>query len=326
MSLPTARLALPLDEADDARDLLGRLAERGDLSWPEWKRLWAERLAKGRGSLVVTNDASWTVLQGRRIPIAELRSVIHPDDSIEDGVELTTDADDSSYAGQAILLADHTADIEKFAREYAERCGVGPWLAAHISLAGWLHDIGKADRRFQLMLRGGSEIEFFKDETPWAKSAMPPGAREARRLAQQKSGYPRGARHEVQSLAMLEGRLDLLRAFLAKVDSEGEPDIELVLHLGASHHGYCRPFAPVVVDEMPINVSLAGHLSTVFGTIDFPSTTSKHELHRLDAPVADRFWRLVAKYGWQELCWFEAILRLADHRASEEEQTGEAAS
>ena len=174
------------------------------------------------------------------------------------------------------------------------------------------------------MLRGGSEIELFKDETPWAKSAMPPGARVAHRLAQQKSGYPRGARHEVQSIAMLEEQLAALNECLKKLDVTKEPDLDLVLHLVASHHGYCRPFAPVATDEAPVDVSLPRHTSKRFGAIDFGATTSKNDLHRLDSPLADRFWSLIAKYGWQELCWLEAVLRLADHRASEEEQTKEA--
>ncbi len=138
------------------------------------------------------------------MPLAALREVLQPEETLENGVELTTDGDDSFHAGRAVSLAEHIADVETFAREYATRCGLGTWLAEHVAIAAWLHDIGKADRRFQLMLRGGSEIEFFKDETPWAKSAMPPGAREAHRLALEKSGYPRGARHEVQSLAMLD--------------------------------------------------------------------------------------------------------------------------
>jgi CRISPR-associated endonuclease/helicase Cas3 len=317
-------LSLPLDEPDEARDQIKRSASNPE--WPAWKRLWAEKLAKGRSSLVVNEQRSWTVLEGRRVPFAELRSVLEPEETIEDGVELTTDGDDSFHAGRAVSLSVHSADVETFAREYATRCGLGAWLAEHVALAAWLHDIGKADRRFQLMLRGGSEIEFFKDETLWAKSAMSPGARGAHRLAQQKSGYPRGARHEVQSLAMLEGRLEALTRSLTKLDSAREPDVDLVLHLVASHHGYCRPFAPVVIDDAPVDVSLTGHASSTFGAIDFLATTSRHGLHRLDAPIADRFWRLVAKYGWQELCWFEAILRLADHRASEEEQTKEEVS
>jgi CRISPR-associated endonuclease/helicase Cas3 len=53
--------------------------------------------------------------------------------------------------------------------------------------------------------------------------------------------------------------------------------------------------------------------------MSFDAVTSAHGLYRLDSGLADRFWSMVAKYGWLELCWLEAILRLADHRASEDE-------
>jgi CRISPR-associated endonuclease/helicase Cas3 len=234
---------------------------------------------------------------------------VSDDDTVEDGVELTTDEDDSFNAGRSVTLAKHSADVERFAREYAKMVLPKP-LVEDLALAGWLHDIGKADRRFQILLREGSEIEFFKDETPWAKSALPPGARAAHRLALGRSRYPKSARHEVQSLAMLEQHLDVVKS--------RAHDQDLVLHLVASHHGYCRPFAPVVIDEQPVDVVLSNHQSQTFGSVQFSATSSKHELHRLDAPLADRFWGLVERYGWLELCWLEAILRLADHRASEE--------
>lgn len=311
-------LSLPLEDPREARGSLGLFASSGD--WPGWKRLWARSLAKGHGLLVVPGAPSWTVIESRRVPLALLREVLRLEDTLENGVELTTDGDDSFHSGRAVSLADHSADVEAFAREYAIRCGLGAWLAEHVALAAWLHDIGKADPRFQVMLRGGSKIDWFKDATPWAKSPMLPGAREAHRLAQRKSGYPLGARHEVQSLAMLQVQLGFVRESLKKVDPTKEPDVDLVLHLVASHHGYCRPFAPAVVDENPVDVTLVMHTSKSFGQVDFTSTTSRHGLHRLDSPVADRFWMLVAKYGWLELCWFEAIMRLADHRASQEEQ------
>ncbi len=276
-----------------------------------WRGLWLRAVAKANQSFVVDGEEPWTVLRGKRIPAAELRRQLSADDTVEDGLELTTD-DDSFHAGRAVELSIHSTDVEDFARRYATAIGFPTAIAEDIALAAWLHDVGKADRRFQILLRGGSEITYFKNETPLAKSAMPSGARAAQHIAAKKSGYPERGRHEVQSVAMIEKHSDAIRA--------KAHDIDLVLHLVASHHGHCRPLAPVVIDDLPVDVVLPGHRSATFGVIDFGPTSSKHDLHRLESPLADRFWGLVGKYGWLELCWLEATLRLADHRASEREQ------
>ncbi len=307
--LKQLNLSLPVDDLQETRGALGILAEQEEKT--SWRRLWLHQLAKSKGSIVVDADEPWTVLRGKRVRAQELRARLSADDTVEDGVELTTDEDDSFHTGRAVTLSEHSADVERFARDYSVSA-LPNEMIEDLALAGWLHDVGKADKRFQVLLREGSEIAFFKDETPWAKSGMLPGAKTVHRLAERKSRYPKGARHEVQSLAMLEKHLDVVKA--------KAHDLDLVLHLVASHHGYCRPFAPVVIDDDPVDVVLSSHQSKRFGTVEFSATTSKHEHYRLDSPLADRFWRLVERYGWLELCWIEAILRLADHRASEEEQ------
>lgn len=313
------QLELPLhdDDLSSVRAALRAFADSTEA--PRWRRIWLERLASSRKSIAVDASEPWSVLEGTRIRPAALRAALQADDTVEDGFELTTDQDDSFHAGREVPLAEHSQDVEHFARVYATAVGLPGSVVEAVALAAWLHDIGKADRRFQVMLRGGSEIEFFKDETPWAKSGMPPGAKAAHRLAHRRSGYPKGARHEVQSVAMLHAQMEFLKSKLQDVEL-----VELVLHLVASHHGYCRPFAPVVFDDAPIDVTLTGHRSEVFGVIDVLTSPSNHGLHRLDAPLADRFWHLVEKYGWFELCWIEAVLRLADHRASELEQQEDA--
>ena len=89
-------------------------------------------------------------------------------------------------------------------------------------------------------------------------------------------------------------------------------DWDLVLHLVASHHGYCRPMPPAVSDTKPVDVvvSFEGRERRA---------RSDHELAHLGSGVVERFWRLVARYGWHGLTYLEAVLRLADHRRSEAE-------
>jgi CRISPR-associated endonuclease/helicase Cas3 len=140
-------------------------------------------------------------------------------------------------------------------------------------------------------------------DEPLAKSALPAGSRAQRRLARKRAGYPDGYRHELLSLAMVEGGTPLL---------DGEPERDLILHLISSHHGWCRPFAPADdhPDDFQISLDHGGALLRA---------TTRHQRARLDSGVGERFWRLVDKYGCWGLAWLEAVMRLADHRASEME-------
>lgn len=214
--------------------------------------------------------------------------------------EASTEDDNASFPGEAVTLERHCGDVERWARGFAERLGLPPALREDLALAGWFHDIGKADPRFQAMLLGGSALARALQPAPLAKSPQRSGDRAARERARQRAGYPAGLRHELMSLAMLD------EAALARAH-----DPELVKHLVASHHGYCRPFAPAL-DDTPGELTLQHGADRLRGRLN-------HQLGRLGSGVAERFVNLNQRYGWWGLAWLEAILRLADHRASEEE-------
>jgi CRISPR-associated endonuclease/helicase Cas3 len=222
-----------------------------------------------------------------------------------DGGEVSTEDDQASFTGVAIPLEQHLGGVGDTAKEFATRLGLPADIEADMRLAGRWHDVGKVDPRFQRLLHGGSEFKTRVAKEPLAKSAMSMNDRRVRQLAQLRSGYPRGTRHELMSLALM-----------ASADAELAPlanDWELVQHLVASHHGRCRPLAPWVPDPAPVEVKW------LFDGVAV-ARSSAHELARLDSGVGERFWRLVRRYGWWGLAWLEAILRLGDHRRSEEEQ------
>ncbi len=211
-----------------------------------------------------------------------------------------TDEDEQSALtrGGAVLLEDHLADVERM----AEKCtsALPEELRDDIQLAARLHDLGKADPRFQALLSGGNRLRAVRLGLLAKSLDLSPNPA-AMEMGRRKSGYPRGGRHEFLSVRLAESGKTLL---------DKAHDRDLVLHLIASHHGHCRPFASYVHDEKPIEVTLSSYGENLM------ALSSENLNHNRDV-VSERFWRLVHKYGWWGLAYLEACLRLSDHRASE---------
>jgi len=227
-------------------------------------------------------------------------------DTPGDDLAVDGSGDALSLIGSPVRLDDHLAGVGDIAAAFAARLGWPDETAATLRLAGELHDVGKIDSRFQAILHGGAE-----GRVPLAKSELTANDAAGRRRARQASGYPRGARHELLSVAMLDH---------PDPHTAGEAtDDDLVRHLLATHHGRGRYRFLPTIDSHPEDVDYVARTSR--GTIELHANTD-HGLDALGAEPPQRFWRLNAHYGWWTLAYLEAVLRLADHWRSHLEQRG----
>ena len=209
------------------------------------------------------------------------------------GGDFGSDFDELSLSSAADGLAEHGQAVSALAREIARRIGLRPVLADVVERAGALHDIGKADTRFQRWLDPAE-----RRDAPMAKSDTPRHRWEATRAA---AGWPRGGRHEDLSAR-------LVCAWLERNPCWGKPEHrDLLLHLVISHHGKGRPLIPPVPD---------GTVSKVSAVVEEVSVEASADLACVDWSQPGRFRRLNDRFGPWGLALLEAIVRLADHAVS----------
>lgn len=182
------------------------------------------------------------------------------------------------------FLQEHSESVAKTVSNYANKLNMNDELAELFNHAALVHDIGKADYRFQQML--------------YRSLLHPPRLRAKDTGRPLKNGMdprPKKFRHELVSSS-------LVRDFKTC-------DNDLFLHLIESHHGYCRPFVPIVFDsENP--------------TVEYPfenkklQSSAETRMERVGSGASERFWKCTRRYGWWGLAWLESIFLLADWNVS----------
>jgi len=215
----------------------------------------------------------------------------------------------SANTGCEVQLASHLKSVAGRARLLAELTGCPPEAQRILELAGRLHDIGKADPRFQCWLRGGDWLEATINEDNLLAKSSSSGSGGSFQRTRKLAGWPRGYRHEAISVAMIRSN---------PLSELSDTDMELLIYLVGSHHGYGRPFFPAVTDTSPQNVKCVVDGETY-------SASSDHGLHRLDSGWIELFKNMNTVHGSWGLAWLETLLRLADHMVSAEEQNAQSA-
>ncbi len=239
---------------------------------------------------------------------ASIRLIAYTEDDPVSGVILSgrrrkpqsgaasTESDLVGSFGEPISLLDHTRNVVEKARKFASAARLSGSVRNALEFAAALHDAGKGDGRFQAWLSNGRPgLEVL------AKSGSPCGRPKT---------LPERWRHEALSVRLALQHPDFLKG--------EEMDRELALWLIGTHHGWGRPFFPHEdpLDDRPRHIKNANGQAIAVESCPGPQ--------RLDFDWNGFDWAslfdcLACRYGHWELSRFEAMLRLADHRASEEE-------
>jgi CRISPR-associated endonuclease/helicase Cas3 len=261
-------------------------------------------LAAARGRVEARFPYGGASDERRGVVLFAPRGLADPSSGRADPPPATEDDKAGTVAGERMTIDRHCADVAAWVERFAHALRFDDSTAADLVLAARFHDLGKADRRFQAALAGGDPFNA-PDGPPLAKSK--PGVTPE---AFARAGVPRGWRHEALSVRLARAHPDFAAAH----------DPELVLWLIGVHHGIGRPFFGFAD---PLDGAPAQSIASALGVDDWSGAPSPgpqspgFDLDGLDWPML--FETLARRYGAWGLAHLEAILRLADHRASAEE-------
>jgi CRISPR-associated endonuclease/helicase Cas3 len=218
----------------------------------------------------------------------ELSALILRTDQI--GSDDLSDENLSSSYTVPVLLDAHNVGVGKRAHALAGNVGLDDHFQKSLGRSGDTHDLGKADPRFQRLLRAGNHTAL-------------PGQLLAKGLRRVRPVRPQPAeRHEAYSVALLKRYPSLLK---------DAPDPDLALYLAGVHHGRGRPLMPNRPDE-------GTRFDFAYCDQQLQFDGAPH-LGDLGSGWASLFWRQNEHYGSWGVAYLEALLRLADQLQSSDE-------
>ncbi len=281
------------EELDEVALSVGRLIEELDDSGGPpscTDDQWEVFVGGLRNGVASRGSQHVVVAPGGEIP----RLPVLLENELQDRSQLVRfDEFDELSIADPVGLEAHGHDTARVTRLISEAVGIEARTAEVIEIAARLHDIGKADDRFQNWLNPDRRLP-----GPVAKSDIAKAHWERRR---QSSEWPRGGRHEELSRR-------LAHTWLAQGNCDlSEDEQGLLLHLVVAHHGRGRPLVAPVEDRTGTKVSFQ---------IDGSEVTADADLTAVDWEQPSRFAALNRHYGCWGLALLEAIVRQGDHLVS----------
>jgi CRISPR-associated endonuclease/helicase Cas3 len=315
--------------------LLGRLKDGQAFRWDPLARRWIahrknDRLRPGLILMIAAEaggyraDCGFSASENARVELLTDPSEAAMEPEAYDG-------DPRSLLTHAVPLPQHLADVQQEAEELCQALGIdGDWRSALVTAGHW-HDLGKTHEAFDAMLREahrqGTDQEL--GDGYWAKAG---------RLADRKPPRAKYLAWDDQKLIERRHFRHELASMLAWLHVQGyatDEQTNLIAYLIAAHHGKVRLGLRALPDETePPDARLfargiwQGDRLPAFTFADgtnVPAIELQLDLMQLGDGAQGPSWttrtrRLLERLGPFRLAYLEALVRIADWRASRKEQ------